>query len=69
LIQCALEGVGRSTSGTGFLLAADVAHELVALLLVLLAAPDLPCHDEQAGCDGESSNADYDADDGRLGLR
>jgi len=68
LIQGALKGVRGSAPGTGLLLASDVAHKLVTLFLVLLAAPDLPCHNEQARCDGEASDAHYDADNGRLEL-
>jgi len=68
LIKRGLEGVRWSASCTRLLFTANIAHELVSFFLVLLAAPDLPCYNEQACRDGESSDANYYADDGGLGL-
>jgi len=72
LIQRSLEWRASSTTRGSRRLHLDLtaAHEPITLVfLVLLAAPDTPCHDKQACKDDSAANADDDADDGFLGRR
>jgi hypothetical protein len=57
--------------GSQFLMGAralSVAHQAIALILVLPAAPDAPRDDEQASQHDGTANADDDANHGVLGL-
>ena len=69
LIQRTLERVGWSTARTALLLpSAEIAHQLIAFVLVLPASPDLPRYHEETGGNGEASNTNYNSDDGCLSL-